>query len=379
MPDTPENLNNKFPSGYTGLIIAKNGKQALSKSQEEFNQLVLKIEKLRQQLQTEQDLLEEKLQYYAKQIFPLEQQQNKLRKEMLMVLLPFFTDKKALPKGDKKVLQTLLSRMLQSILSVSHDVVDEEVKAAFETVEGMTLEEARAQEAKRLREQMAQMFEQAGYAMELNDLDLHMDAEALEQKLHAMEEEFNAQQNSTQNAKKAKKKSGKKAEKEAQLKQEETLKTKSISSIYKQLAKLLHPDLEQDEAEKLRKEGLMQEVIAAYKNNDLHTLLKLELQWIALENDNLNTLTDDKLRIYNNLLKEQISGLETDIYRLPQQPRFQGLLRFAQGPGSLKYLNLNKEKKTVQEQTHSLQETFNRLRGTDALTEVKALVYMFSR
>ncbi|MDQ3417913.1 MAG: hypothetical protein M3541_03900 [Acidobacteriota bacterium] len=43
---------------------------------------------------------------------------------------------------------------------------------------------------------------------------------------------------------------------------------------------MLHPDLEQDPSLRERKTGLMQEVTAAHAGGDLHTLLRLELEWI---------------------------------------------------------------------------------------------------
>ena len=59
-------------------------------------------------------------------------------------------------------------------------------------------------------------------------------------------------------------------EKEERTRQAEQLRNKSITSIYKQLAKVLHPDLEPDAERKQAKGTLMQELTAAYRNNDLH-------------------------------------------------------------------------------------------------------------
>ena len=66
----------------------------------------------------------------------------------------------------------------------------------------------------------------------------------------------------------------------------------------------------------------------AYRNNDMHTLLRLELEWIAREEGNLERLTDDKLAIYNQTLKEQIADLQRELYELPCNPRYQPIAEF---------------------------------------------------
>ncbi|MBC7867390.1 MAG: hypothetical protein H7X88_07640, partial [Gloeobacteraceae cyanobacterium ES-bin-316] len=48
---------------------------------------------------------------------------------------------------------------------------------------------------------------------------------------------------------------------------------KSISELYKELAKMIHPDLEQDEAVRHSKEQLMKELTAAKEKEDVHAML----------------------------------------------------------------------------------------------------------
>jgi len=65
-----------------------------------------------------------------------------------------------------------------------------------------------------------------------------------------------------------------------------------------------HPDLEQDAERRRQKETVMQELTAAYRNHDLHTLLRLELEWIRREECDLDRMTEEKLAIYNSVFKE---------------------------------------------------------------------------
>ena len=101
---------------------------------------------------------------------------------------------------------------------------------------------------------------------------------------------------------------------------------KNIATIYKQLAKLFHPDLEQDENRKLEKELLMKELTAAYETKNLHALLTLELRWIHGENDHLATLTDEKLAIYLQILKEQAYELSVQKNEMIYQPQYYVLM-----------------------------------------------------
>ena len=66
----------------------------------------------------------------------------------------------------------------------------------------------------------------------------------------------------------------------------------------------------------------MQELTVAYRNSDLHTLLRLEIEWIKREQGNLDRLTDEKLAIYNDVLKEQADKLRDEIRELPYHPRY---------------------------------------------------------
>ena len=144
-----------------------------------------------------------------------------------------------------------------------------------------------------------------------------------EQKMAGMEER-NDERDRLRQAKK--KKTAKQAESEKMQKAVEEMKQKNISTIYKQLAKLFHPDLEQDAERKIEKEILMKELVAAYEAKNLHTLLTLELKWIHKETDHLESLTEEKLTIYLQILREQASGLEYQKISIFQQPQYATLV-----------------------------------------------------
>lgn len=88
--------------------------------------------------------------------------------------------------------------------------------------------------------------------------------------------------------------------------------TKSVRTVYMDLVKAFHPDLETDEDEKLRKTEIMQRVIECYQENNLLGLLKLQIEFDRIDQDHLENLTKNQLNYYNKVLKQQVDDLEIE-------------------------------------------------------------------
>ncbi|HSN62478.1 MAG TPA: hypothetical protein VLR49_16190 [Ferruginibacter sp.] len=95
---------------------------------------------------------------------------------------------------------------------------------------------------------------------------------------------------------------------------------KSISELYKELAKLIHPDLEQDEAIKYRKEQLMKELTAAKDKDDVHAMLfiKQKADVINKTSSSEKSYSLQLLKLYNNSMKKKLEALK----RILQQKIF---------------------------------------------------------
>jgi hypothetical protein len=111
----------------------------------------------------------------------------------------------------------------------------------------------------------------------------------------------------------------------------EEFRKRSVANIYKQLARVLHPDLERDSSRQGEKIQLMQELTEAYRQNDLHTLLRLEMQWIENEGGDIAHLTEEKLHVYNEVLSGQVEGLERRLQGLVFHPRYRPIVVLAFG------------------------------------------------
>ena len=125
---------------------------------------------------------------------------------------------------------------------------------------------------------------------------------------------------------------GRHATEDEDLRAEEEFRKRSIANIYKQLARVLHPDFERDTERQKNKVQLMQELTAAYRQNDLHTLLRLEMQWIENEGGDIDRLTEEKLGVYNEILQDQVQGLEQRLMGLIFHPRYRPIVVLNDGP-----------------------------------------------
>ncbi len=79
------------------------------------------------------------------------------------------------------------------------------------------------------------------------------------------------------------------------------------------MVRTLHPDREQDATERERKTELMQRVNTAYGKKDLLQLLELQLEIEQIDQLQLNNIAEDRLKYFNQILKEQLAELTQEI------------------------------------------------------------------
>jgi len=171
--------------------------------------------------------------------------------------------------------------------------------------------------------------------------------------------------------------SKKQQQREERARQAEEARKKGIAAIYKQLARVLHPDLEPDPERRGRKLAFMQELTAAYRSNDLHTLLRLELQWIEREERDLDRLTDAKLVIYNQVLREQVEELKDEVDNLKYQPRYEAIV-FPDGPFGMRIAHDGPARaRHMDRAIPAIAASVERLRGKAALNEVMVMIRAF--
>ncbi|MES2648206.1 MAG: hypothetical protein V4717_15120 [Bacteroidota bacterium] len=306
------------------LVIGKTGRQTLTPNQLAFNKLSEKIEKLHLEIKNKHRLYETALMLYAQKVHPSQIVVVTQKRLLLDVLWENYQSKK-LGVSDQRNLKNILQEHMQQYLHLSNERPDEKVREIFRELHGETYEAFEKREQEMQKFAMQEMFDEMDLDIDLDEVDFSNKNE-LDEKLQAardkIQEEKDKRAEYREKRKRNKKKTKKQSDQAALKEAAAALRQKNISTIYKQLAKLFHPDLEQDEGKKAEKQIMMQELIAAYEEKNLHALLTLELKWIHKENDHLETLTEEKLAVYLYILREQAEGLEREKNEIYQQPRY---------------------------------------------------------
>lgn len=106
-----------------------------------------------------------------------------------------------------------------------------------------------------------------------------------------------------------------------------------IKTLFRQLAKAFHPDTEPQEHLKEEKTTLMKKITAAYENQDLYGLLKLEKEHLGPRE-----FAEDKMELYIKHINDRLKELKTFENKLKKH-----------GPLSTIYKYIYNRKTTLQE------------------------------
>lgn len=276
-------------------------KTVLNKRQKEFNQLSERIEQLDKvipELQNTYELLIERVQ---KEYNPIVMEYQEFRVELVRHLDRMY-EKDLYRKA-------YLTKLAYLISEISFDLIVnykfEELLPLFNKYSEVDLETALRElkradsqliDTKLLAEENDITGEEAFHELDADEQD-RIKAELRAEKVKAHQEE---------------------AKQARQILQKQKT-TKSVRKVYMDLVKAFHPDLEIDEAEKLRKTEIMQRVTQTYQENNLLELLKLQIEFERIDQDHLENLGKEQLTYYNLVLKEQVEELEKEKDNLQQQ------------------------------------------------------------
>jgi hypothetical protein len=315
------------------LIIGKSEKAGLSKEQQAFNKLIQKIAQLREELKETTVLLDKQVQYYIKHLYPLMQQVTALRAKAVVLMNGFMTLSKGLSEHEKESLRLLIIHQLHDIFRYQQEDPEGELLDIFNALSDITYQDLAEEYLAKLRATAAAHPEEddPGSSLPMKRTELE----------------------STDTNQRKTKKQLQKEEKERLL---EEVRRKNVHHLYRQLAKVFHPDLEQDPTRIRQKEELMKQLTIAREQGDLLTMLQLELTWIQEEDRHPDQLTNVKLNLYNITLKEQVKDLQEQIKALYNHPRYEFLLGFAKSPQGVRFIDWKSEKNNLENLQHGLQE-----------------------
>ena len=259
-------------------IIAGRNKK-LTKQQQTFNRLTKRIEELQGTIGKETAKLESLLKAYLAEI---PEKRRAVANGRLEIAKALGGSVKNIKYG-KRQYEDLRDVILILCNEAFVDVEPDELTEAFydKWAETSYKEETKCQIDQIKCEFADQARNIFGVDIDLDDIEDTPEGFArFANRLQGEFEELNRHNGNSHGGKKTKKQ----IEREKLQKDENKLTLKSVRNIYLSLAKALHPDTIMDPAEKARKEELMKQVTSAYADKDLHTLLKLEMEWIVSEN-----------------------------------------------------------------------------------------------
>ncbi|MEO5716114.1 MAG: hypothetical protein ABIT37_21725 [Luteolibacter sp.] len=317
------------------LAIRPGNDAPLSRTQVEFNRLMKTLETTKARHVREQARLDEVLEISIRELMPLIEGLNRANRDIVLNGRKALQSLKLTAKR-RHWFGDLLSGKAAELLADPVGLGEEEI-AELEAVMkelGPSEDERRMkgsedEEFDFVRAMMEHAAREAGLDLDLSDLDPNDDPGEFErianERLRAA---FENRANSPSATAKPRKPTKAQAERERKRLEQEDAKNRDLKSLFKQLAKAFHPDLEPDPLLKEHKKTWMQRLNSAYAANDLREMLQLEMEWLGEEATNLATAGDQKLQVYCMVLKEQINDLKAKAHHLKYEPQYGPLQRF---------------------------------------------------
>ncbi|MES2199583.1 MAG: hypothetical protein V4489_05410 [Chlamydiota bacterium] len=357
---------------HLSIVETKNKKKPpLNPLQRKFNQLQKQLETLQQKHKDNMMILDKHLSFHTTHIQPLETRICDLLKVKIKNIYKYADNRKIFSKLAKRSIFGILSDLFYNLHGKSNTFeLDEELSTIFKQVEGSSYEDMMSEASGRVQEMVEELLSSEGLDVDLTGFDYKGSEEEILQRLFKVM----AEQAGSSDEKEPKVKSKRELEKEQREDQLENLQKKGLNSLYKRLAKAFHPDLELDPKKKTEKESLMKQLTLAYEENDLHTLLSLEMQWMKKADELQIQPSSDQLNHYNKILQDQVSTLKKDIANVIFEPQYFSLRKYFQGNLAQMELFLTKDLKNLQKNIRSNETLVQELQGSKAIETIRNMV-----
>jgi hypothetical protein len=337
----------------------------LSKRQKAFNTLVKQIEKKRAQLAAWETAIPSYQQKYSSELLPLVDASVDLQVEMVHCL-DRACDQKGLTKTERRMIADLITELAGEIAAERDDAA---LKAVYNKHSKSDYDKETAANIMGMKSMLEEVL-----GMDLgDDLDMSSPEDIMNRaqaKMREAQAQFDADRQASEERRAKRKKTAKQLAREAQQQAEEQHISQSIREVYRKLASALHPDRETDPQERKRKTALMQRANDAYAKKNLLQLLELQLELEHIDQAAINSMSEDRLKHYNIVLKEQLVELEQEIMHVEGRFRSQFDIApfFDVAPGTI-MRNLDREIVGVK---HAIRDLKRDLLAFEDVKKVKA-------
>ncbi len=288
------------------VTIAVVGKSStLSKSQKSFNRLIKQIEQKRQQLAAWEATIPRYQKKHIDEMVPLNETIQAMQARMVL-RLDQAHGKKGLTRKERGELAELIVQLASGLPTLRDNA---ELQAIYNKHSTSDFESDLADDKQMIKDMLEEMM---GIQLD-DDVDLESPEDFMRkaQTKLAEKQESDAAAREAREAKR--KKTAKQVAREAAEEAAEKEISESIREVYRKLASALHPDREPDPEERERKNALMQKANKAYDSRNLLQLLELQLELEHIDPAALAQLSEDRLKRYNVILKDQVRELEMEL------------------------------------------------------------------
>ena len=281
-------------------ITLQTRQQTLSVGQKKFNNLIRKIESQQQRLADWQEAVPLYRQRRSSEFEPLLETYRSLNVE-LAHFLDGAHGQKGLSKTDRQTISEVIRALAASLMD--GDAL-EAMKALYNKHSDSDFDTEQQQAQQALKSMVEDDF-----GLDLGD---DVDLSSPEEVLRRLQQQMQAEQ--TQRAEERDRRRAGRKPTARQLRQqaEQQQASQSLREVYRKLASALHPDRETDPQERERKTALMQRVNQAYAGNRLLDMLQLQLEIEQIDVQHIHTLTEARLKHYNQVMAEQLAELQNE-------------------------------------------------------------------
>ena len=293
----------------------------LTAAQTQFNALVAALEARRDALNEWQTAQQDCLQQNVQVLEPLRRAILQRQREWVLGLAA------QLSASDAETLWTRVERRLleRAVCELAMPLVrqtgDLTLKALYNRYSSVDFDESIRAEADELKTLLTDV-----YGLDMNCANGQTREDMLDHARQQVEREQDRGARRKERRKERLQQQGLNADQQARVMRQKQMAEQTqqtIRDVYRKLASALHPDREPDPAQRERKTALMARVNQAYDNKELLQLLALQLELAHLDANQLTALSEERLRHYNRLLKDQLTDIEREIAQLASSLRHQ--------------------------------------------------------
>jgi hypothetical protein len=287
------------------ILPAAAADQVLTRDQKRFNTLLRQIDQARNALKAWQDNIAQYGQAHVDLLLPLQEKARAARRQWILAL-DALLGQRGWTAAERDTASQLLCEAAGELLA--GDDSDAELQALFAKHAEVDFDTDRRQSMQALKD----MTES------ITGLDLGDDAgiDNGDDLLRRLHEQMQQQVAADQTQRETKTSQRRKTAAQQRREDDAQLATQSVREVFRKLASALHPDRETDATQRQTKTALMQQANQAYANNDLLTLLELQLRIEQVDAGHLAQADAQRIKHYNKVLAEQLDEIKAELARV---------------------------------------------------------------